>query len=91
MMATIEPTLSPHAADRWDERTAPDSVAPETAWHHAERRSDLERPCRADEVRLHRPTGTILVRDGLDIVTVMAPPFAPRIGSKIPDLQEANQ
>jgi DNA-binding PadR family transcriptional regulator len=65
--------VSEHAADRWDERTPPDSVAPETAWEHSERRTDLRGPSDFAEVRYHRATGVVLGRCGATIVTVLPP------------------
>jgi len=63
--------VSKHAADRWDERTPPDSVAPETAWRCSERRADLTLDTGLDEVRLHRETHVLLGRNGAVIVTAL--------------------
>lgn len=64
------PTVTGHAADRWDERTSVDSVAPETAWHDA-----VKLPPRAmdidEEKRVYEPQGVVLCRDGDEIQTVM--------------------
>lgn len=65
--------VSEHAAERWDERTAPDSVAPETAWMSSERRTDIEGTHGFDEARLHRPTGVVLGRCRAAIVTCFEP------------------
>ena len=65
------PPVTKHAADRWDQRTAPDSVAPETAWEHAQRITVPGPVVRADEVRLHGDTGALLLRRGPCIATVL--------------------
>lgn len=68
--ATDAPPVSHHAAQRWDQRTAPDSVAPETAWAHGQR-INTDRTFRASEVRYHRPTGTLLLHKPPSIMTVL--------------------
>lgn len=65
------PIVTGHAAERWDERTPADSVAPEAAWRHGQRIRAAERPTRSDECRLHHPTRTLLLRQGSRIVTVL--------------------
>ena len=72
--STTSPTpyVTEHAADQWDARTDPDSVAPETAWAHSQRVVGAERPTRTDECRLHRPTRTLLLRNGYAVVTVLS-------------------
>jgi hypothetical protein len=64
---------SDHLAMRWDERTDPDTVAPETAWEEASRLRDVELLTGADECRYHQDTGTILLRVNHTLVTVMLP------------------
>jgi hypothetical protein len=64
---------SDHLAMRWDERTDPDAVAPETAWEEASRLRDAEILTGADECRYHRDTGTILLRNKHTLVTAMLP------------------
>ncbi|QLH81015.1 hypothetical protein [Halosimplex pelagicum] len=68
---TGTPPVTEHAADRWDARTDPASVAPETAWRHAQRVRAAERPTGTDEVRFHAPSGALLLRCGTSIVTVL--------------------
>ena len=72
----MTPHVTDHAADQWDERTDPRSVAPETAWAHAQRHDgasiSLHGP---DEVRYHCPTRTLLLRVGHAIVTVYPETF----------------
>ncbi|WP_135302614.1 hypothetical protein [Haloarcula amylovorans] len=63
------PFVTAHAADRWDERTAPDSVAPETAWAHAQR-IDAGGPFRSVDVRLHHGSETLLLREHGAITSV---------------------
>lgn len=66
------PLVTAHAAQRWDERTPAAAVAPETAWRHGQRIRAAERPTGMDECRLHHPTRTLLLRQGLRIVTVLS-------------------
>jgi|AntRauTorckE6833_2_1112554.scaffolds.fasta_scaffold04487_6 hypothetical protein len=62
--------VSEHALDRWDERTDPTSVAPETAWKHGQRVA-VTAPFQAvDEVRYHRASGTLLLYRAPTINTV---------------------
>jgi|GEM_PF-1674436 len=68
---TGAPPVTEHAANRWDTRTDPASVAPETAWAHAQRVRAAERPTGTDEVRFHAPSGALLLRCGTSIVTVL--------------------
>lgn len=80
------PVVTEHAAQRWDERTPADSVAPETAWKQAEPDDVLDSSIAAyiethsecAEARYHSPTGTALLRVGFRIVTVL-PRDDPRI------------
>lgn len=64
------PTVTDHAATRWDERTSIDSVSPEAAWHDA-----VKLPPRAldndEEKRIYEPQAVVLCRDGSAITTVM--------------------
>lgn len=71
------PLVTGHAAERWDERTPADAVAPETAWRHSQRERSVERRFGADECRLHHPTRTLLLRVGNSIVTVLSPAEIP--------------
>lgn len=64
------PPVTYHAGDRWDQRTDPDSVAPETAWTHGQRITVGSQPIRADEVRLHHSSETLLLRQASMITTV---------------------
>lgn len=61
--------VSSHAAERWHQRTKTPGVGPIVAWNEAERReiSDLD----ADEIRYHKPTGTLLLKNGGVLVTVI--------------------
>jgi hypothetical protein len=68
---TATPPVTEHAANRWGERTHPASVAPETAWRRGQRVAAAERPTGTDEARYHAPTGTLLLRRGVSIVTVL--------------------
>lgn len=68
---TATPPVTEHAANRWDERTDSASVAPETAWCHGQRVRSAERPTGTDEVRYHAATGTLLLRCGRCIATVL--------------------
>ena len=67
-----EPFVSDHAATRWDQRTAPDSVAPEIAWEQAQHVSGPEVATGTDECRVHHPTRTVLLRTSGSIVTVLS-------------------
>lgn len=63
--------VSDHAADRWDQRTPPTSVAPETAWTEALPVGSTPTKVRnMDEIRYHTPTETLLFRAATRIVTV---------------------
>lgn len=64
------PIVSEHAHDRWDERTNPTSVAPETAWLHAQRVAADGPFLNVDELRYHRATRTLLLYDSPTITTV---------------------
>ena len=66
------PPVSEHAADRWDERTDPRSVAPETAWEHAQRLCGAGPIVHVSEVRFHHGTGTLLLYEPPSITTVLA-------------------
>ena len=70
-MSETDPYPTAHALDRWDERTNPGSVSPETAWAHSQRHDGATAACGVPEVRLHPPTGALLLRDGFRIVTVL--------------------
>ena len=61
--------ISRHAAERWHQRTDSPGVGPRVAWAEAERRSVPG--VRADEVRYHRGSETVLVRVGGVLVTVI--------------------
>lgn len=65
------PLISGHAQLRWDTRTPPTSVSPERAWRTGVRVRGPERAMGADETRVHRPTGTVLLRVSNAIVTVL--------------------
>lgn len=71
-LADGEPHVSDHAADRWDERTDDDSVAPEAAWGRAQRVAGAEHHARADEVRAFAPERVVLLRRGNTILTVLS-------------------
>lgn len=74
-----------HAAERWDERTLVDAVAPETAWRDAINVSGERVPWYSDgrrarirehfpdidEIRYHGPTDMVLLCDGLEVCTVI--------------------
>jgi hypothetical protein len=77
--------VTEHAADRWDQRTPVDSVAPETAWKHAQRHSDATARLAGDEARIHHPTESILIRDRGRICTVLAKPLADDVLEEIVD------
>lgn len=66
------PPVSEHALDRWDERSNPSSVAPETAWRHGQRVAPTGPFRNVDELRYHRETGTLLLSNGLSLSTVYA-------------------
>lgn len=65
-------SLTRHASQRWDARTAPDSVAPETAWREAWPVA-IDAPAyrHMDEIRFHNPTGTALLASLGSLVTVI--------------------
>lgn len=66
-----EIVVSEHAADRWDQRTPPTSIAPETAWGEALPVGvSSPRYRNLDEIRYHTATETLLFRDATRIVTV---------------------
>lgn len=70
--ATADPSpwVTRHAASRWDDRTPAGSVAPETAWRHAQR-VDARPPLQSfDEVRVHQAAGAVLLRRNYHIETV---------------------
>jgi hypothetical protein len=69
---TSDPFVTDHAATRWDERTAPDSVSPETAWQAGQRVTGPEIPTGTDECRVHQTTRTVLLRCNGRIVTVLS-------------------
>jgi len=71
-MSSSEPVVSNHAGKRWDQRTPPDSVSPETAWEHSQRVNGPERLTGTDEARVHLPTQTVLLRSQDCIVTVLS-------------------
>ena len=90
-LAEVElPAVSQHAAQRWDERTPVDSVAPEKAWDEAEPQNvvdaaiaaHIEAHSESDEARYHDPTGTALLRKDVSITTVL-PSSDPRIREAI--------
>jgi len=83
--------LSDHAVFRWDERTPADSVAPETAWAHGQRITDLERVTGADECRYHRPTETVLLRRDRTIVTVLLVHADPALANALDDAGAGGQ
>ena len=68
--ARASPAVTKHAGNRWDQRTDPGSVAPETAWQYGQRISVGSQPICADEVRLHWSSGTLLLRKAGTITTV---------------------
>jgi len=70
-MSADDPIISAHAAQRWDERTPADSVAPKTAWEHAQRVAGPEQTTHTDECRVHISTGAVLLRVNHRIVTVL--------------------
>jgi len=90
------PVVSQHAAQRWDERTPVDSVAPETAWREAKAENaaeaavngTIEAYADCDEARYHGPTGTALLRKNAVIVTVL-PNFDPRIRTAVQQAKPA--
>ncbi|NHN40502.1 hypothetical protein G9C85_02470 [Halorubellus sp. JP-L1] len=69
-----DPVVTKHAADRWDQRTPPDSVSPEAAWTEGcEMRLESRTEFRSiDEARYHQPTETVLLRYTSVIRTVLA-------------------
>lgn len=64
--------VTAHAADRWDERTPPDAVAPETAWTASTRVRAAARAEGVDEARVHQASGAVLLRRDTSIVTVLS-------------------
>ena len=66
-----EPYITAHALDRWNERTSPGSAPPETTRARGQRHDGATIACRVEEVRLHQPTGALLLRDGSRLVTVL--------------------
>lgn len=65
------PPVSEHARDRWHERTDASAPEPTTAWRHTQRISVSHPSIYAEEVRLHRPTGTLLLYTPPSITTVL--------------------
>lgn len=61
--------VSKNAGERWLEVTDSPGIGPVVAWNEAERRQ--VRDLRADEVRYHRPTDTLLLAHGTTLVEVM--------------------
>ena len=70
-MTDLDIVVTDHAAARWDARTDPSSVAPETAWKEGYpfALTDPEFH-RIDEARVHRPTATVIFRMQTSVVTV---------------------
>lgn len=68
--APATPTVTDHAADRWDARTSVDAISPEAAWHEA-----TKLPPRAMEIdeekRVYEPQAVVLCRDEDVIATVL--------------------
>lgn len=69
-----DPVVTQHAAQQWDRRTPPESVAPETAWREAwemrlEAHPDYHN---IHETRFHRPTETVFLRITGVIRTILA-------------------
>lgn len=64
--------ITDHAADRWDERTSPDSVAPEAGWHAGTRLPPRVCGKHADEYRVYEPEAVVLARRDRSVVTVLA-------------------
>lgn len=63
--------VTEHAAERWLDRADDDfDGGPRTAWFDGFL-VDEPHGLEADEVRLHEPSGTVLVRKDVDLVTVI--------------------
>lgn len=62
--------VSLHAEERWSERAEPCNFCPASAWRTAVT-VDGDHGHDADELRYHELTGTVLVRQGSVIVTVL--------------------
>lgn len=61
-----------HGALRWDQRTSPESVAPETAWRDAHQMPIPTPEYRdVDELRYYPPDEVVLVRRGSVLRTVI--------------------
>lgn len=65
------PHVTDHAADRWDERTSPTSVSPETAWQESTVLPPLAHDAH-DELRIHEPQAVVLARRDSAVTTVLA-------------------
>lgn len=62
-----------HAAIRWHQRAGDDPIYPVQAWREGCEMSLPEPHYRnADEGRYHRPTNTVLLRQGTDITTTLS-------------------
>lgn len=60
-----------HGADRWDRRTSPGSVAPETAWRSAWEMPLISEYRDADELRYYQPENVVLMRRDATLCTVL--------------------
>lgn len=63
--------VTSHAADRWHERTDSPGIGPRGAYIEGTPVPDGSHEFNADEVRHHRPSGTLLLRRGDRLVTVV--------------------
>jgi len=61
--------VSSHALKRWNERSSVPSIYPAAAWNDAY--PILGTDFHADEVRHHESSGTVLLRKGRTLVTVI--------------------
>jgi len=62
-----------HASDRWHKRAGDDSIHPAEAWREASQMAVPEPEYRnVDEARYHRPTHTVLLRQGAEITTTLS-------------------
>jgi len=64
------PTITDHAADQWDRRTATWSKSPEAAWHEAIPLPETSTGPH-DELRVHGRQGVVFARDQDVIRTVL--------------------
>lgn len=64
-------TVSVHAGEQWHRRTNSPGIGPRGAWIDGEPYVGEEARRHVDEMRHHPPSGTILLRKGNTLVTVL--------------------